>query len=86
VLIEALAAATPVVTTRETDIWQEIQSAGGTIVDNTPQALCTALTRLLDDPGLLTALGERGRQWVLKHFEANSLAAGYETMYGELAI
>ena len=84
VLVEALAAGTPVVTTRGTDIWREIQSAGGTIADNTPAAMADAIGRLLDDRPSLPALGQRGRNWVLKNLYADRMAADYETMYAEV--
>jgi glycosyltransferase involved in cell wall biosynthesis len=84
VLIEALAAGTPVLTTRGTDIWQEIAAAGGTIIDNTPTAISSALGSLLDDRASLAAQGQRGRQWVLKNLDSDKLASDYESLYAQV--
>ncbi|MGD0388797.1 MAG: glycosyltransferase [Tepidisphaeraceae bacterium] len=84
VLIEALAAGTPVLTTRGTDIWQEIAAAGGTIIDNTPAAISSALGSLLDDRASLAALGRRGRQWVIQNFDSDKLACDYESLYAQV--
>jgi len=84
VLIEALAAGAPVVTTRGTDIWQDIASAGGTIVDSTPAAISAALDRLLEDRASLPAIGRRGRQWVMENLNTEKVAAGYERLYVEV--
>jgi len=84
VLIEALAAGTPVVTTRGTDIWQDIAAAGGTIVESTPAAISTAVDRLLEDRGSLHGLGQRGRKWVMENLNTEKVAAGYERLYAEV--
>jgi glycosyltransferase involved in cell wall biosynthesis len=81
VLIEALAAGTPVVTTRGTDIWQDIAAAGGSVIGNSPDVLAAELQRLLENRESLPALGERGRQWVLENLNTETLARGYEKMY-----
>jgi glycosyltransferase involved in cell wall biosynthesis len=80
-LVEAMAAGTPVLTTRGTDIWQEIAAAGGTISDNNPAALCAAIGKLLEDRAALAAAGVRGREWVLQRWNMEKLAADYEAMY-----
>ncbi|HUB24877.1 MAG TPA: glycosyltransferase [Tepidisphaeraceae bacterium] len=84
VLIEAMAAGTPVLTTRGTDIWREIASAGATICDESPAALSAAIANLLDDRPALTAAGRRGRQWVMQRFDEASLAAEYENLYADV--
>jgi glycosyltransferase involved in cell wall biosynthesis len=83
-LIEAMACGTPVLTTCGTNIWQEIEAAGGTIFDNNPAALCDAIVALLKDRAALAAVGERGRKWVLSRFDTAALAADYEAMYAQL--
>jgi glycosyltransferase involved in cell wall biosynthesis len=84
VLIEALAAGTPVVTTRGTDIWQDIAAAGGTIVECTPAAISTALDHLLEDRASLAALGRRGREWTMQNLNTETVAAGYERLYAQV--
>jgi glycosyltransferase involved in cell wall biosynthesis len=80
-LIEAMAAGTPVLTTRGADIWQEIAAAGGTISENNPAALCDAIVKLLADRPALAAAGRRERDWVLQKWNTEKLAADYEAMY-----
>jgi glycosyltransferase involved in cell wall biosynthesis len=84
VLIEALAAGTPVVTTRGTDIWQEIASAGQAVVENTREKMAEAIGKLLDDPAQAKALGNSGRAWALERFDTDNLAAEYEGLYAEI--
>jgi glycosyltransferase involved in cell wall biosynthesis len=84
VLIEALAAGTPVLTTRGTDIWQDIAAAGGTIAEYTPAAICAALDKLLEDRASLAAMGQRGREWVMQNLNTEKLAGDYERLYAEV--
>jgi glycosyltransferase involved in cell wall biosynthesis len=84
VLIEALAAGTPVLTTRGTDIWQDIVAAGGTITEYTPEAICASLDKLLEDRASLAAQGQRGREWVMQNLNTEKLAGDYERLYAEV--
>ena len=84
VLIEALAAGTPVLTTRGTDIWQDIAAAGGTIAEYTPAAISAALDKLLEDRSSLAAQGQRGRDWVMRNLNTEKLAGDYERLYAEV--
>jgi len=84
VLIEALAAGTPVLTTRGTDIWQDIVAAGGTITEYTPEAICASLDKLLEDRASLAAQGQRGRDWVMQNLNTEKLAGDYERLYAEV--
>ncbi|MHC4996027.1 MAG: glycosyltransferase, partial [Planctomycetota bacterium] len=83
VLTEAMACGTPVITTRGTDIWPEIESAGGVIVAQEAQAIAGAIADLAEDRNRCRALGERGRQWVLERFDHERLRLEYEAMYRE---
>jgi len=84
VLVEALASGTPVITTRGTDIWQEIAAAGGKITDNTPAAIADCIDQLLGDRASLAGIGQRGRQWVLENLSTEKVAAQYENMYAQV--
>jgi glycosyltransferase involved in cell wall biosynthesis len=84
VLIEALAAGTPVLTTKGTDIWQDIAAAGGTIAQYTPPAICSAIDKLLEDRASLAAQGQRGREWVMQNLNTEKLAGDYERLYAEV--
>lgn len=83
VLIESLACRTPIITTRGTDIWSELQSAGGWIVERSPQVLADKIAESLSDPAARQR-GEQGRTWVFENLQEASLAARYEAMYAAL--
>ncbi len=85
VLVESMACGTPVVTTRGVDIWRELESAGATIADATPEAFADAIARLLDDEPDRLDRGRRGREWVLGFLDSDRLAAGYAAFYRSLA-
>jgi len=81
VLAEALVCGTPVVTTRGTDIWQELQEAGARIADLTPEAISTAIAEILaeDDGGV--QVGARGQEYVRRWLERSHVLEGYEKIY-----
>jgi glycosyltransferase involved in cell wall biosynthesis len=84
VLIEAMAASTPVLTTRGTDIWREIISCGGNVSENTPSALCAAMQKLLNDPLALARSGQSSRALVMNRFNVDRLANEYESLYARI--
>lgn len=82
VLVESLACGTPIITTRGTDIWKEMASAGGVVSALQPDALAAAMRQLLALPTpQRTDLGRRGREWVFEHYNMDHLASGYEQLY-----
>ncbi len=81
VLTEAMASGTCVVTTRGTDIWPEVQSAGGEIAESTPRAIADAVTRLLGDPAERRRRGDSCRRWVMENLDEDRLSGRYEQMY-----
>lgn len=83
VLPEALACRTPVVTTRGTDIWQELAQAGARIVERDPRILADTIAQLLADDQLRQDLGERGREYVMNWLAEDKVSEGYERMYRE---
>jgi glycosyltransferase involved in cell wall biosynthesis len=86
VLLESLACGTPVVTTKGVDIWKELEGAGASIVDATPQRLAGAIEGLLKDRAALKALGCRGRKWVFERYEPRRLASAYEAFYRGVSV
>jgi glycosyltransferase involved in cell wall biosynthesis len=84
VLTEAMACGTAVLTTRGTDIWREVQSAGGEIVDATPHAIASAATSLLANPTDRRERGNRGRNWVMTNLAVDPLRRQYESLYEEI--
>lgn len=82
VIAEALASGTPVVTTRGTDIWPELESGEGTLlVERTAPAFADALQSLMTDEHRRASLGNAGRQWVFRWLEPTKLLAEYTRMY-----
>ncbi len=82
VLPEALACRTPVVTTRGVDTWKELEQAGASIVDRTPEAIASAIEHLLDEPPAAAAeRKERGRNWVLTRLDPTRVAEEYAALY-----
>ena len=68
VLIEAMACETCVVGSDSGEIPITIGDAGLVFHEGNEQELADSLRRLMDDPALCKAFGQRGRQRVLEHF------------------
>jgi len=84
VLTEAMAARTPVITTKGVDIWPVIEaSGGGFIVDRTPEAFARAIKHVLDDLEAGERMGQAGRDWVFAHLGCEVLAARFIEIYRE---
>lgn len=82
VFFEALAAGTPIVTTRGTDTWRELEQSGGAIIaEPTAQAFADAIASLLADRARARSMGETGRTWVFRTFDAAGIAGQYEAIY-----
>lgn len=82
VFFEALAAGTPVLTTRGADTWAELSSSGGAMIEeNTPPAIAAALGVLLADAPRRESMGRAGRAWVMEYFEPQQLQRAYRAMY-----
>lgn len=95
VFFEALACGTPVVATKGTDTWRELESSGGArIVDigrgggvcpGDGAALAGALAGMVRDRAGMRAMGEAGRRWVLGNMEPMDIAGRYVALYREAA-
>jgi glycosyltransferase involved in cell wall biosynthesis len=97
VYFESLASGTPVVTTRGTDTWRELEASGGghivgmiksDIVEGQVGGgdvaeLARTTAGLLQDRGALRREGQRGRQWVLDHLAPEVVVRRYIDMYRE---
>jgi glycosyltransferase involved in cell wall biosynthesis len=81
VLPESLACGTPVITTRGVDIWQDIEAAGGIIVERSAPEIARAMKDLIQDPAARAERSRRGRQWVLENLDPMRLAERYERLY-----
>lgn len=83
VLAEAMACGTPVVTTRGTDIWKEIERAGGRIADMNPESLATQMKEFLTDKEVRDQVGQQGLKFVRKWLDRDNVVDGYERIYRE---
>ena len=82
VLLESLACATPVITTKGVDIWPELQSSGGAVIaDETPQAFAAALADLILDREKRQRMQQQGRAWVQRNFNVDRVVEQYEQLY-----
>jgi glycosyltransferase involved in cell wall biosynthesis len=81
---EALAAGTPVVTTRTTP-WAEVETIGcGFWVEQNVQAIADAVCCLLDQPQQAAAMGERGARWAREKFSWDAVAERMIDCYGSI--
>jgi len=87
VVIEALAAGTPVIISDQVNLWPDVEEADcGLVTDCAVAPLSLALRRLLvDDPGLRDRLAARARPWVEANFPWTRIAERIAAMYGEVA-
>lgn len=84
VLPEAMGCGTPVVTTRNTGIWRDVENAGGCISDLTPPAFADAIFELLGDEADLRRRAELGRRWVLESLDGRRVADHYRRLYADI--
>lgn len=85
VLLESLAAGTPVITTRAVDIWPELLASGGAIITNPDAgAVADAMATLLQDAERARAMGEAGRAWAMHALDPASVLGRYEDLYRSL--
>ncbi|MDP6060736.1 MAG: glycosyltransferase [Pirellulaceae bacterium] len=90
VLVEAMACGTPVITTRGTKIWAELQRCGAVIVDRSANAIADAIAGLVADQAGqlahhadLADLGRHVRDRVFDVLAPERIIAQYETMYAQ---
>ena len=84
-VLEAMAQATPVVTSA-TGATAEVAGSAGVLVDpSRSQLIADALAGLLDDPGAADRLGKQGRERALSEFTWPRTAERLMEVYGELA-
>lgn len=84
VSVESMAYGTPVITTKESDIWQELQEAQGIIVGHQPEEIATEITRLLDDPQRAREIGKFGQQYVLNWLDRDKVIDQYRQTYQQV--
>ncbi len=82
VVLEAMAAARPVVVTPEVGLAPVVTSTGaGLVAEGGPERLSRAIATLLGDPALRLEMGRRGEQAVAGRFAWPAVAAQMESLY-----
>jgi colanic acid/amylovoran biosynthesis glycosyltransferase len=86
VVIEAMAAGTPVIGSRHAGIGEAVEDerTGFLIPEQDPGALAAALRRLSDEPGLRQRLGENARQAAVERFDMFSQSRRLEDVLLEV--
>ena len=86
VVLEAMAARTPVIVTPEVGLADEVVSSGaGVVVRGEAEPLAAAIRELLRDRGRRDEMGRRGRAAVEERFTWERVAAEMEEAYGRLS-
>lgn len=86
VLIEAMACGTPVITTRGTDIWQDVQSSGGAeIVEQSAGAIADAVQAVVTNGERQRSMGLAARPWVFRTYDEGVLAPRFGALYAKVA-
>jgi glycosyltransferase involved in cell wall biosynthesis len=86
VYTESLACGTPIVATRGTDIWRDLERSGGAVIaDPSPEAFADAIAELAADRKRRAEMGRRGRAFVFAWLNPDKVAAEFEALYAEAA-
>ena len=87
VVAEAMAAGTPVIISREVNIWQEVveAGAGAAVPGGAVDELAAELKRWLGDAAMRTAAGEKARAFARSHYDWQNIANRWVGHYAELA-
>jgi glycosyltransferase involved in cell wall biosynthesis len=86
VVLEAMAAAMPVIVTREVGLAADVEQAeAGIVIDGTPKSLAEAIQRVLRDPELRAQMGRRGRELVSERFTWDRVSREMEEQYVRMA-
>jgi glycosyltransferase involved in cell wall biosynthesis len=85
VILEAMAAGSPVVVTAEVGLAEDVRRArAGVVVPSQPREIASAINTLLADADVRRAMGERGRRAVEERFTWPRVAAEMEAHYARL--
>lgn len=85
VLVEAMANRLPVVTTRNVDIWRELESGGAVIAEETPRVFADAVRQLLGDPDGCADRSTRGHAFVRDWLNVEAGLKQYQAWYRAIA-
>jgi glycosyltransferase involved in cell wall biosynthesis len=86
VVLEAMAAAMPVIVTREVGLASDVEQAeGGIVIGGASESLAEAIQRLLRNPELRAQMGRRGRELVSTRFTWDRVGREMEEQYLRIA-
>jgi glycosyltransferase involved in cell wall biosynthesis len=86
VVVEAMAAQTPVITTRGVALWPQLErERAAVLVEPEPEALVAAILGVLDDPAGAREMARRGRAWCEREMDPSRIIAGFVSMYERAA-
>jgi glycosyltransferase involved in cell wall biosynthesis len=86
VVLEAMAAAMPVIVTPEVGLAEDVaQSGAGLVTGNAPESLAEAIRPMLGDSALRAEMGMRGRRLVEERFTWDHVAALMEAQYERIS-
>jgi glycosyltransferase involved in cell wall biosynthesis len=83
-VVEAMACARTVVCTDVGGVKEAVGNAGFIVPPRNPEAMATAILRLLDDEPLRLRLAARARQRILENFTLEHSLASYQRVYEDL--
>lgn len=87
VYTESLASGTPVVTTRGTDIYPELERSGSVVIcERTPEAFADAIANLAGDRERVARMGTNSQAWVLDTYDERKTLAKFLEMYEQCAV
>jgi glycosyltransferase involved in cell wall biosynthesis len=85
VVLEAMAAACPVIVTPEVGLADVVRESGaGLVSDGEPNKLAQAIVRMLADPELRNRAGEAGRMVAIERFSWHAIADATVSLYQEI--
>jgi len=86
VYTESLASGTPVVTTRGTDIYPELERSGCVVIaERTPEAFAKAITDLASNTALREQMRAKAQAWVLETYDEHRTLQRFVEMYQQCA-
>lgn len=85
-IVEAMAAGTPVITTRAVDIWPELEQSGGAVlIEQAAEPLADAIAGLAEDSERLRTMSDAARDWTRETFGGSAITDRYVDLYVSLA-
>ncbi|MBW3670211.1 MAG: glycosyltransferase [Acidobacteria bacterium] len=85
VILEAMAAGAPIITTPEVGAAEIVQAENaGLVVKGTAQSIATAIASVLDRPELARRMGESGARAAREHYSWEDIAARMEERYAAI--